>query len=51
MSLQTPAIVFILLYNPDYIISHVVTGTGSLALIDGSVMKAVVELSWVVVSR
>ena len=37
-------IVFILMYDPDHIISDVITGTGSLVLIDGSVMKAVVEL-------
>ena len=44
-------IVFILIYDPDYIISHIVTGTGSLVLIDGNVVEAVVELLWVIVSR
>ena len=38
-------IVCILMYDPDYVISHVVTGTSSLVLIDGNVVKVIIKLS------
>ena len=40
---------FILMSDSDYVINHLVTGTGSLVLIDGSIGKLVVELLWIVV--
>ena len=49
--LSTPVIGFVLMYDPDYVISHVITGTGSLVLIDGSVIKAIIKLLWVVALR
>ena len=43
-------IVFVLMDNPDYMISCIITGNGSLVLIDRNVVKVVIKWLWVITS-